>query len=44
MIQYAKTKLSIEYGHKSGVFLSLKIFTNAIKSCHLTLKVTYSEL
>ena len=43
-IPYAKIKLSIEYGHKSGVFSLLKIFTNSIKSCHLTFKVTYSEL
>ena len=34
MIEYVKTKLSIGYEHKreSGVFPSLKIFTNALKS------------
>ena len=44
MIQYDKTKLSMEYGHKRGVFPSLKLFTNVVKSCHLTFKVTCSKL
>ena len=34
MVQFVKTKLSIGYEHKReiGVFPSLKIFTNALKS------------